>query len=315
MEKMLLNPNCSEIVCKLPFETMEKAKEEMEKIGVVSLSVPWYITFDDEAMGQLFDKDNPNSPDFENSAHLYLQENFEGEGIFVVGHQHCQHQLYATVKKIEDATGEEFGGYDGGYDFKKCYTGWRKRKTPVADYQMRLRKVAKALMDDKELKADIDRLFSYKMDHLEPRYMAKNKCNARTEIDEKVIQQWIDNLKAIRQERTPGDADVPIVLSEARKRYIILVGLVTNRMRPKFEEIVKRRSEESKKYLEALGIAAGGKWAPKELTAEDMKRFFDYEVKKIAAMVYILAENKDLRDIFLDEKWFKGKHATESELL
>jgi len=127
---MKLNPNCSELVIRLPLNiTKKRAIKELKKIGIYFIDYPandwyhWVSSKPNETVPIILDLDNPNMPDFENTASMHIYGNresdgYETQGVRIQCHQHCQHQLFPTVKKIIDHfPNSEIGGQDGGSTF------------------------------------------------------------------------------------------------------------------------------------------------------------------------------------------------------
>ena len=148
-----LYPSCSEVVCRLPFATLDLAKEELEKMGIDVMDIDLYPSFrfgeDGDSVKQyiLADRDNINLLDFEHGAHLALfKDEYEVKGIGVVGHQHCQSQLFKTIQKIENKLGFEFKGWDGGYSFEDDFMEWLGSPT-LEDYQEEIRKKVKDILN------------------------------------------------------------------------------------------------------------------------------------------------------------------------
>jgi len=142
----ILNPNCSELVVRcIPIESKEELIKELEKIGIYKLTMKsnewyeWDISDDADDLDLFLDIDNPNQPDFENhsSFNIYKDEEsdgYESDGMRITAYQHCQHQLFPTLKKIIDNIGGELEGYDGGstYDYEDWESkGYKK----IPDYQ------------------------------------------------------------------------------------------------------------------------------------------------------------------------------------
>jgi hypothetical protein len=135
METIELNPNCSELVLRLN-ENMSKreALRMLESIGIKEIEIPNKEFYGEWAIGDentklLADKDNPNSPDFDNHATLVLSEGYmdERDGLSIVAHQHCQHQLFPTLDKIERELGLEVEPWDGGST--NAYEEWCSERT------------------------------------------------------------------------------------------------------------------------------------------------------------------------------------------
>jgi hypothetical protein len=157
----ILNPNCSEVIARLPVKNMIEAKKLIRSIGLDILRIDPYINMHiflpdgkEEKRNMITDPDNPNLPDFKYRSTLYLGKDDyeEGEGIYVEGHQHCQKQLYPTIKKIQDKLGVEFYGYDGGYKFEECFEGWLNEGNAVEDYQKPLYDKIRKILEDEKIK-------------------------------------------------------------------------------------------------------------------------------------------------------------------
>jgi len=209
---MILNPNCSELVCRLPTESMEEAKEMLEKIGIDVERFSMY-SFSDEESNHLVDYDNPNLPDFQNHAYMVLQKGHDGdeESIHIVGHQHCQVQLYETVKKIQAADLGEFYGYDGGGGFEEEYNEWFYGNVKNDDYQKGMREIILGLINNEQVKDEIN----YLLNDL-PLYtnLALNKSETKRKI--------IDELNRIVEKNIPEDASDYIIEYIANAMYIMM---------------------------------------------------------------------------------------------
>ena len=141
---MLLNPNCSELVLRLPDDyTKEQVIEMLKDLGIYYIEIPSNDIYEwdnsGDKMSVIFDKDNPNMPDYENGATIHIygdgEDNGYGDdGIRIDGHQHCQHQLFPTLKKIQDELSGEVYGQDGGSANE--YEEWvHNGCKPIKDYQ------------------------------------------------------------------------------------------------------------------------------------------------------------------------------------
>lgn len=53
---------------------------------------------------------------------VYLSNNYDNEGVAVVGHQHCQPEIYPLMKRISDIFDSEVQGFDGGSN--AIYNAW-----------------------------------------------------------------------------------------------------------------------------------------------------------------------------------------------
>jgi len=166
--KDILNPNCSEVIARLPVKTIAEGKKLLRSIGLDILRVDPYLHMHImtqngkiENDNAIIDPDNPNLPDFTNHARLSLRRtNYEeGEGIYIDGHQHCQVQLYPTIKKIQDELGIQFQGYDGGYNFERDFENWLNNGGEIKDYQQPLRDEIKRLLKEKKIKEMVENVF------------------------------------------------------------------------------------------------------------------------------------------------------------
>lgn len=136
---MKLNPNCSEVVFRLASKDREQIVKDLEAIGIFEVKIrdsdlySWMkdkeykvngeeIPEEDRMLDMLLDVDNPNIPDFKHSATIGIDESWhrdyvEDKTYGIQANQHCQRQLFPTMKKIEDNIGEgkvKWNGYDGG---------------------------------------------------------------------------------------------------------------------------------------------------------------------------------------------------------
>jgi hypothetical protein len=192
---------------------MEEAKEFIEKKNKMIV-----IEFDpnhlsrfgtDGVVMQIIDPQNPNMPDFENGAILRIvsgryeeygeevdEKNAEKKvvetGIYIMGHQHSQHQLYETIERIQQRSDLTFYGYDGGSSFTELYEEWKKRGgvASVPDYQRVTRNIAKIFFTEKEYESEYKRLF----DIIE---VVTEKSEAEM-LQKKYIR---DNMKKIMEKR------------------------------------------------------------------------------------------------------------------
>jgi hypothetical protein len=131
-------PNCSEVVFNIQDMTIEEVRKIMGQHGIEEIEIEGFYSHDDEPRKLIADVDNPNMPDISHHATLELREDYQAcgnyQGINFVGHQHCQHQLFPTMKKIEGIFGGEWMGDDGGST--TGYEEWRDcNKRPPKNYQ------------------------------------------------------------------------------------------------------------------------------------------------------------------------------------
>lgn len=145
MKKKILNPNCSELIMRLDISKKE-ALEELEEIGIKEIELTNGEFWGKNAFGNkdkkekwLADRDNPNIPDFKNTATLAIDKGDinsnkkEKDKCTIVAHQHCQHQLFPTLKKIENHLGVEWEAYDGGSIEE--YDGWLETGDDIPNHQ------------------------------------------------------------------------------------------------------------------------------------------------------------------------------------
>lgn len=130
-----LNPNCSELVIRLPEEytTKKDILRELKELNIKQADVVgfWGFYYDDTKLtdkekeecamykNMLVDADNPNSPDCEHHATIHIARGGTGydypHGQYLIwAHQHCQNQLFPTLHKIAEYFGVEPEGNDGG---------------------------------------------------------------------------------------------------------------------------------------------------------------------------------------------------------
>lgn len=121
-QKIIFQPSCSELITRLDVKNKKEALKFLKKLGIKEISITeneYYgerLTGGKEIRKMLMDKDNPNSPDFEHLSGLSVSHinDLGQKGWFLEGHQHCQHQLFPSIKKVVEATGNSPKGFDGG---------------------------------------------------------------------------------------------------------------------------------------------------------------------------------------------------------
>jgi hypothetical protein len=124
----------------------DEALEKLREIGVFEITVPshvlysWYDKDSDDTESLLADNDNPNMPDFALHATLEIHSKYEDRddykesNFYIVGHQHCQHQLFPTMRKIEKHLQGKWIEWDGGS--LNEYEEWlASGEPPIPDYQ------------------------------------------------------------------------------------------------------------------------------------------------------------------------------------
>jgi len=158
---MKLNPNCSELVIRLNLPKKELLKE-LKKIGIEEKKIENWYDFDKKSVAMLYDEDNPNIPDFEGQAQVWLSKISgmicgEGENWGVMAHQHCQDRMFPTLKKISDHFNMEVEGHDGGSvnDYEEWIDG-NCPKIPNSNKNARARWLRKERFKviEKELKSE-----------------------------------------------------------------------------------------------------------------------------------------------------------------
>ena len=127
-------PNCSEIVLHISSLKKDELIKLLDRIGIREVEIEgWYSSIgNDEPHTMLEDDQNPSLPDFSHHAALKIVEDYCGcgtyqGGVCVVGHQHCQSQMFPTMKRIEDLVKAEghdahWQGDDGGNE--SDYEDW-----------------------------------------------------------------------------------------------------------------------------------------------------------------------------------------------
>jgi hypothetical protein len=116
-------PNCSEVVLHVQSLTKDELLPILEEIGIREEEVEqfWGHQPDEEPEVVIADDNNPNMPDYVHKAHMSIKDDYVGCGTYsggccVIGHQHCQQQLYPTMKHIADfleAKGLQTDGWNG----------------------------------------------------------------------------------------------------------------------------------------------------------------------------------------------------------
>ncbi|MEX2729367.1 MAG: hypothetical protein Q6353_019075 [Candidatus Sigynarchaeum springense] len=108
-QKTELNPNCSEIVFKLPGITREQALAKLRDIGILEVTIPLKLfsrdNDDDISWTILADRDNPLVPDLDSEyggAQLDIETWQNGETV-IHGGINLEYSAFPTMKKIRDA--------------------------------------------------------------------------------------------------------------------------------------------------------------------------------------------------------------------
>lgn len=181
MSTILLNPNCSELIIRTGFNTKKEVLRELEKIGIKEIKelhnywsrrdaetsttlsakeedipkmddVTKKLLGIDESRtikGQLIDIDNPNIPDFESHATISVDtyKDYYGDEVVITAHQHCQHQLFPTLKKIEEHFVSDVEGFDGGGP--SDYEEWLENGCPkIPNYNKKFKQRRESLIKE-----------------------------------------------------------------------------------------------------------------------------------------------------------------------
>ena len=312
---MILNPNCSEVVCKLEnVGSVAEAKKLLKDIGIEVASMRNYIRFsDNRGGGYLMDTDNPNSPDFENGSYLAVRntsyQEFGGKGIYIEGHQHCQSQMYPTIDKIQKELGCTFEGYDGGGGFEELFEEWKKDprqgrttddmkpryakfavgtdeeppKLKQDDYQRCLRRLVRTCLEDQGFALELRQII---------------KAKEISDEHPAVVAYLIEETEAFKKNKI-DPRDEP--LTTVRKKYLLVSEKVKMRLQPYMSDIIEWRV---KGWNDSwMAVMMNDHSEVEEMTAEDQKRYYEYGAEKITEAIYNVVENKKIADVFLDEKW------------
>jgi len=263
---MMINPNCSEIVAKLPVQKIEDAKDFLEKNSNIKV-----IKFDsyhgmlsglmEDTSPNIVDPDNPNTLDFNHGSTMSIYEgnysdyDCDGDtGIFIVASQHCQHQLFETIHKLKDEKGLEFYGFDGGGGFDDNYDTWLdefgRGKTP--DYQDNIRKITKKILKNKKTIKEL---------------------NNMNEITKTVTSAW--------EAREIREKNIKIFLK-------------------KLQENDKEFQKDVQAYVKALRENDNDKWTANKTDEELANSMFDNMKHGVAKSVMLCMESEELREIFFN---------------
>jgi hypothetical protein len=130
-------PNCSEVVLHIPNLKKRQLLARLKKIGIHEEVIEGYYEWSpNEKERVIVDCDNPALPDYRWHSILRILNDYTGCGSYkggccVVGNQHCQTQMFPTMKKIRDFVVNEHGydtewqGDDGGSEWD--YENWIKQ--------------------------------------------------------------------------------------------------------------------------------------------------------------------------------------------
>ena len=204
--KEILNPNCSEVVARLPVKNITEGKKLLKSIGLDIVRHDPYIHMHkiSEKYNRIIDPENPNSPDFEHRAYLNLSKgNYEhGDGVYVVGHQHSQHQIFKTIEKIQSELNVEFFGYDGGYNFEECFNDWLDKETDVPDHQDDIRAEIEILLKQKKIQQTIEGVFLAVDITTNKKYSDKQKYDYLAKTVDEIVEDRKEELIAKRRKES-----------------------------------------------------------------------------------------------------------------
>lgn len=202
----MLNPNCSEIVAKLPVQSIQEAREFLERNSNIK-TIKYNSYFDllplseDEIKYNVVDPDNPNTIDFYRGSTMQILEGDydSGDGIYVVAGEHGQHQLYDTIHKLSKEKNLVFYGFDGGAGFDEMYLKWLDNAGPgsVEDLQEKIRKIVKKFFENNQFHRDLTNMSEiirtvaspYEAEEIQQKHVKKimkKILNKSTEIQEEI---------------------------------------------------------------------------------------------------------------------------------
>lgn len=112
MKNKILYSSCSELIFRISTDTskIEEIEKDLKTIGINCKD------------NELTDIDNPEL----NQVSIELRNKDNGynvNGVYIQASQHCQPQLFQTMKKIEEHFKDEWTGQDGGSTFN--YDEWK----------------------------------------------------------------------------------------------------------------------------------------------------------------------------------------------
>ena len=158
----MLQPNCSEVIAKLPMQSKKKAIEFLKENGfeVIPLdlfSLRFGRTLSIKEINNIVvDPENPFSLDIEHGSDIVLVKGDygDGAGYYIRGHQHCQIQMYPTLERMADRMGLSLEGFDGGGDFDESFEEWKKdgRPAPSHSYQTNMNEELQLIFADEKIK-------------------------------------------------------------------------------------------------------------------------------------------------------------------
>lgn len=254
--KKLLNPNCSEVIARLPVKNITEGKNLLKSIGLDILRMDPYLNMHillpngkEEEYNMITDPDNPNLPDFEHHSTFYLKRtDYDGnEGIYIQGHQHSQIQLYPTIKKIQDKLGIDFYGYDGGGDFEEIFESWLNEGAKNEDFQIAFKKEIIKLRESKIIKETAQNIFEVvdcvenKKHTKREKYILLKKAYEKylNENKKELIKEKREDERYKNMLKNTSDEEVfNQIVSQAMFRYLdILFTSYTNK---KIFEVIKK---------------------------------------------------------------------------
>lgn len=115
MNDEILNPNCSELVCRISVENIKELAKQ--KIYIFPIPDKDYEDKDVKIM-KIIDVENPHvnfDPDSSAKMRLtYAQFDDMEYQLYITASQHCNELLFPTIDRIEYTTGIDFHANDGG---------------------------------------------------------------------------------------------------------------------------------------------------------------------------------------------------------
>lgn len=125
----ILNPNCSEVCFTLSHDgdITEEDLKLLEHNGIKLVTIDgkdyWEELYKDtsdsffhDPTTVFFDDKNKNQPDFEMHSGLYVSK-YDGEGTkTIIGHQDSQHQMFKTMKRMQEILGGRWEGREQLYE-------------------------------------------------------------------------------------------------------------------------------------------------------------------------------------------------------
>lgn len=158
----MLQPNCSEVIAKLPMRSKKKAIEFLKENGFEVVPMDLFSLRFGRVLPMkdidniVVDPENPFSLDIEHGSDIVLVRGDygDGTGYYIRGHQHCQIQMYPTLERMVERMDLSLEGFDGGGDFDECFEGWKKdgRPVPSHSYQTNMKEELQLIFADEKIK-------------------------------------------------------------------------------------------------------------------------------------------------------------------